>query len=179
MMDKAVTNKTSRTQQLPCGDMTCFVLDGRELLYGEVCSVDESPGGFEYSVYDKYGDALYEHVSEHWLAEFGKVPNPTDAAVALRTRIKERLTAVLDVANKHGVENVRIFGSVARGDARADSDIDILVDRGGFSGYLADFIALQDELSEILQTNVDLVFSDTVKQNRRPYIFGGELMCLY
>ena len=42
----------------------------------------------------------------------------------LRTRRKE----ILDVCARHGGFNVRVFGSVARGDAREDSDIDLLVE---------------------------------------------------
>jgi len=37
-------------------------------------------------------------------------------------------TEILRLAAKHGVSNVRVFGSVARGDARPDSDVDFLVD---------------------------------------------------
>lgn len=35
---------------------------------------------------------------------------------------------ILSLAEKHGASNVRVFGSVARGEAREDSDIDFLVD---------------------------------------------------
>ncbi|HUU15046.1 MAG TPA: nucleotidyltransferase family protein [Terriglobia bacterium] len=37
---------------------------------------------------------------------------------------------ILRIAAKHGAYNVRVFGSVARGDARANSDVDLLVDVG-------------------------------------------------
>lgn len=36
--------------------------------------------------------------------------------------------AILSIAEKHGVRNVRVFGSFARGDARPDSDLDLLID---------------------------------------------------
>jgi uncharacterized protein len=35
---------------------------------------------------------------------------------------------ILAIAEQHGAYNVRVFGSVARGEARADSDVDFLVD---------------------------------------------------
>ena len=35
---------------------------------------------------------------------------------------------IREIAAKHGARNVRVFGSVARGDARPDSDVDFLVD---------------------------------------------------
>jgi predicted nucleotidyltransferase len=46
---------------------------------------------------------------------------PPDAIRRLRAEVP-------DLAARHGVRNVRVFGSVARGDDRADSDVDFLVD---------------------------------------------------
>jgi len=37
-------------------------------------------------------------------------------------------TLILEIAAKHGAHNVRVFGSVARGEDRPDSDLDLLVD---------------------------------------------------
>lgn len=44
------------------------------------------------------------------------------------THLQTRRTEILRIAERYGASNVRIFGSVARGDARPDSDVDILVD---------------------------------------------------
>ena len=38
--------------------------------------------------------------------------------------------AILSIAEKHGVRRVRVFGSFARGEARPDSDLDLLIDAG-------------------------------------------------
>ena len=38
--------------------------------------------------------------------------------------------AILAIAAKHGVQRVRVFGSFARGDAREDSDLDLLIEAG-------------------------------------------------
>jgi uncharacterized protein len=43
---------------------------------------------------------------------------------------KDTRTAILAIAARHGVERVRVFGSFARGDAGAESDIDFLIDAG-------------------------------------------------
>jgi predicted nucleotidyltransferase len=40
-----------------------------------------------------------------------------------------RRNDILSIAARHGAQNVRVFGSVARGDARPDSDVDFLVDK--------------------------------------------------
>jgi hypothetical protein len=44
--------------------------------------------------------------------------------------VREKRDVVQRIAAKHGARNIRVFGSVARGDAREDSDIDFLVDTG-------------------------------------------------
>jgi predicted nucleotidyltransferase len=44
--------------------------------------------------------------------------------------LKSKREEILQIAARHGAHNVRVFGSVARGDARPDSDVDFLVDAG-------------------------------------------------
>ncbi len=63
---------------------------------------------------------------------------------------------ILDIAARHGARNVRIFGSAARGEARPDSDIDLLVDlEPGRS--LLDHVALWQDLEQLLRRRVDVV----------------------
>jgi len=62
---------------------------------------------------------------------------------------------ILRVAAVHGARNVRVFGSVARGDSGAESDIDLLVEfEPGRS--LLDHAALQIELEALLGRRVDV-----------------------
>lgn len=70
--------------------------------------------------------------------------------------LQAKRNEILHIAEKHGARNVRVFGSVARGEAGANSDIDFLVDAGPNrtpffpGGLLAD-------LEELLGCRVDIV----------------------
>ncbi len=48
----------------------------------------------------------------------------------LKELVQARREDILRTASEHGAHNVRIFGSVARGDADEQSDLDLLVDMG-------------------------------------------------
>jgi predicted nucleotidyltransferase len=68
---------------------------------------------------------------------------------------------ILRLAGQHGARNVRLFGSVARGETTADSDLDILVDfESGRS--LLDRIALIQDLEDLLGIEVDVVTERSV-----------------
>lgn len=63
---------------------------------------------------------------------------------------------ILELASRHGARNVRVFGSIARGDDRPDSDIDFLVDVEP-GRTLLDVIALEQDLHELLGRRVDVL----------------------
>jgi uncharacterized protein len=65
-------------------------------------------------------------------------------------------------AHRHGAKNVRIFGSVARGEDHPGSDIDLLVDLDVRSRGLFPLAALQDELSVLLGERVEVVAQDAL-----------------
>ena len=44
--------------------------------------------------------------------------------------LQQKRDAILQIAARHGAYNIRVFGSVVRGEAGPDSDIDLLIDRG-------------------------------------------------
>lgn len=48
----------------------------------------------------------------------------------INERVRAKREDILRIAEKHGAYNVRIFGSVARGEATDDSDVDFLMDAG-------------------------------------------------
>jgi predicted nucleotidyltransferase len=75
--------------------------------------------------------------------------------------LKERRQAVVSLARKHGARNVRIFGSVARGESSTESDIDLLV-KMEEGRSLLDLSALILELRELLGVKVDVVSEDGI-----------------
>ncbi len=69
--------------------------------------------------------------------------------------IDEKREEILRIATRYGAHNVRLIGSVARGEARADSDVDILVDLEQ-GRTLLDHAALILELEALLGCKVDV-----------------------
>lgn len=70
--------------------------------------------------------------------------------------LRSRRSEILSLAARHGVRNIRVFGSVARGDDHSDSDIDFLVEiEQGRS--LLDLIAFEQDLSELLDRRVEVL----------------------
>ncbi len=83
----------------------------------------------------------------------------------LQTRRKE----ILQIAARHGAYNVRVFGSVARGESRPDSDIDFLVNlEAGYS--LLDLARLLRELQALLNCQVDIVTEAGLRPRLRPQV---------
>jgi hypothetical protein len=83
----------------------------------------------------------------------GALPSAAPTTLAY---VRSRRADILRVAEQHGAYNVRVFGSVVRGDAVAESDIDLLVDMEEGRG-LFDFIDVIHELEDALGRKVDLV----------------------
>lgn len=69
--------------------------------------------------------------------------------------LRKRKAEILTVAVRYGIFNIRVFGSVARGEARDDSDIDLLVDSRRHS--LFDLGGFKYDLENLLSARVDVV----------------------
>ena len=63
---------------------------------------------------------------------------------------------ILDAAARHGVRNVRVFGSIARGDDHENSDVDFLVDVEA-GRTLLDVIAFEQDVQQLLGRHVDVL----------------------
>ena len=75
--------------------------------------------------------------------------------------VKAKREDILKIAAKHGARNVRVFGSVARGEAGPESDIDLLVDMEPDRSLL-DLGGLWSDLNELLGRNVDIVTENSI-----------------
>jgi predicted nucleotidyltransferase/DNA-binding XRE family transcriptional regulator len=84
----------------------------------------------------------------------------------LGRRLRQRRKAIIEAAANRRAHNVRVFGSVARGDATESSDVDLLVDLDPGVGLL-DLIGLKHELGDLLRVDVDVVPADTLKPRMR------------
>jgi len=91
-------------------------------------------------------------------------------ASALR-RSRRRL---LDAARAHGVSRVRVFGSLARGEARGAGDIDLLVDLEP-GKTLLDLASFRREAEQILAMPVDVATPDMLKQRIRAEVLTEAL----
>lgn len=86
----------------------------------------------------------------------------------------------LDAICRHnGIRSLRLFGSALKGDARADSDIDLLVEfNAGAHISLFDLVRIEQELSTLLKRPVDLRTGRELSRHFRNEVLG-EARVLY
>lgn len=87
----------------------------------------------------------------------------------LRDDLHEQRETMRRIAARHGASNVRLFGSVARGEERPDSGVDLLVDLEEDRGF-RDYLALAEELEDLLHRKVDLLLARSLSPHFRPFI---------
>jgi predicted nucleotidyltransferase len=80
----------------------------------------------------------------------------TDMPMKIEELLKSKRLEILAIAARHGAHNLRVFGSVARGEAGPESDLDILVEMEPEKS-LMDHVALMQDLEDLLQRKVDVV----------------------
>lgn len=89
-------------------------------------------------------------------------------------KLRRRRRRLLDAAERHGVGHLRAFGSLARGEATAESDVDLLVDlKPGCT--LLDLAAFRREAGEILDLPVDVATADMLKDRIRDEVLSEAL----
>lgn len=94
-----------------------------------------------------------------------KAPSPlTRLSGPLGRKVRDSRAEIKRLSADAGATNVRVFGSVARGQDTADSDIDLLVDLKPGTGLFT-LMALRGQLERLLEANVDLVPADSLKDD--------------
>lgn len=76
--------------------------------------------------------------------------------MATKDLLNSKRQEILKIASLHGASNIRVFGSVSRGEAGPDSDLDLLVDMETKRSLL-DHVALVQDLEDLLGCKVDVV----------------------
>jgi len=84
-------------------------------------------------------------------------------------RLRRRRSEVVQLAGRHGVRVLGVFGSVARGEDRPDSDVDLLVELPAGMGLFA-LARVQNELEQLVGAPVDLIPEAGLKAGVRPAV---------
>ena len=92
-----------------------------------------------------------------------------NARVITREQIHNRRDEINRLASRYGARDVRIFGSVARGDATEGSDLDLVV-RFEAGRTLIDHAGLLADLQELLETKVDVIDADGMRSRFREIV---------
>jgi hypothetical protein len=85
--------------------------------------------------------------------------------------IEDRRHEILRIAAAYGAHNIRVFGSVARGEDREESDFDLLVEMEPERSLL-DLVALEQDLEDLLHRKVDVLTDPCVHPAIRPHILA-------
>lgn len=83
-------------------------------------------------------------------------PRRLDARTPRMAKLRSHREQIMKTAQRHGATNVRVFGSVARGEDGPDSDIDLLVDLDVRTRGLLPLGAIAEELAQLLDERVDV-----------------------
>ncbi len=92
--------------------------------------------------------------------------------------VEEIKNKILPILKRYGIKRAGIFGSLVRGEARKDSDIDILVEIERDDISLLDFVGIKLEIEEALGRKVDLVEYSTIKPIIKKQILSEEVAIL-
>ncbi|MEO7022515.1 MAG: nucleotidyltransferase family protein [Ktedonobacteraceae bacterium] len=91
------------------------------------------------------------------------------------SELQAKRAEILRTASKYGAFNVRVFGSIARGEADAESDIDLLVDME-IGRSLFDLGGLLTDLQILLGQNVDIVTEKGLRERIRERVLKDAVM---
>jgi len=85
---------------------------------------------------------------------------------------------ILPVLKRHAVKKAAIFGSFARNEAKAKSDVDILIEYKSKAKSLFDLIDLKSELEDTLNRKVDIITYNSIYSRIRTQILAEQVVIL-
>jgi hypothetical protein len=88
--------------------------------------------------------------------------------------LQENRDMILDIADKHGIQNIRVFGSVARLEEGPQSDLDLLVEFEK-ERSLFDMIRFKEEMEDLLDRSVDIVTENSIHWSMREDVLNGAI----
>ena len=100
--------------------------------------------------------------AQNWITGYNK-------DMITRQTLQQNRAAILAIAMRYGAHDIRIFGSVARGDATSDSDLDLIV-RFDPERSLFDHGGLLMELQELLGVKVDVISERGMSERFRRHV---------
>lgn len=89
--------------------------------------------------------------------------------------LKEHRENILSIAAKHGAQNVRVFGSVVRGENGPRSDVDFLVEMESGRSLL-DMGGMLMDLQDLLGVEVDIVTENGLRKRIRQHVLEQALL---
>jgi uncharacterized protein len=147
-------------------------------MVGEAMNVSLTPELEKY-IRRKVASGLYNNASELirealrlLVAREGTPVGRTTREPVSKDELLAKLAALEKPLREHGLSSLALFGSVVRGTARADSDIDVLIDvvpEARFS--LVDLVSVKDFLEERLGRKVDVVTKEGLDPVIRDRVF--------
>jgi predicted nucleotidyltransferase len=95
-----------------------------------------------------------------------------ECAMLLLEALRARREDIVAAGRRYGARRIRVFGSVARGEESAGSDVDFLVDLPRGYDLFAQRIPLAESLAEITGRKVDVVPEHELSRHIRPYVLA-------
>lgn len=91
--------------------------------------------------------------------------------MGIKELLESRRNEILDLAGAYGAKNIRVFGSVARGETGPTSDVDLLVDMEKGRNLL-DLVGFWQDVEELLGCRVDVITDGGISPYLRERIYA-------
>lgn len=124
----------------------------------------------ERFVREKVASGLYNNASEVVREALRALHAKSPEAAPDKRDVAAAIRAIEPQLREAGVKGLRLFGSVARGHARPDSDIDVLIETDPRFGLL-DQAGVQETLGRVLGRKVDVVLARGLRKEIKPSVF--------